>query len=112
MAHALLSRGAQGNHGGTGTEEAAAGLLPRVAGSVWCALALWLLVSNLFVPSYGFSRYETWAALLAGAAVLALMLGIPWLLDLTGPPAQIPVDPGHGIRSGLGGRVRSTDEIR
>lgn len=82
MAHALLSRGAQGNHGGTGTEEAAAGLLPRVAGSVWCALALWLLVSNLFVPSYGFSRYETWAALLAGAAVLALMLGIPWLLDL------------------------------
>ncbi|MGW9403884.1 hypothetical protein ACWGQ2_07935 [Arthrobacter sp. NPDC055585] len=82
MAHPALSRGAQRVRGAAGTGEQAAGLLPRAAGLVWCALVLWLLVSNLFVPSYGVSRYETWAAVLAGAAVLGLTLAVPWLLGL------------------------------
>ncbi|MBF4995154.1 hypothetical protein ITX31_13675 [Arthrobacter gandavensis] len=59
-----------------------AGLLPRSAGLFWCALVLWLLVSNLAVPSYGFSRYEAWAAALLGVLVLGVMLLVPWLLEL------------------------------
>jgi len=93
MAHAALSSNARGAGGAGGAGSAGraggarespgrAGLLPRVAGSIWCALVLWLLVSNLFAPSYGVFRYETWAAVLAGAAVLALTLAVPWLLEL------------------------------
>ncbi len=58
-----------------------AGLLPRFAGRFWCALVLWLLVSNLVIPSYGFSRYETWAAALLGVLVLGMTLFLPWLLE-------------------------------
>ena len=57
-----------------------AGLLPRIAGLAWCAVILWLLCSNLVLPSFGFSRYETWAAVLCGAAVLGLTVAFPWLL--------------------------------
>lgn len=67
---------------GSGTEPARAGLLPRAAGLLWCALVLWLLLSNLFVPSYGVFRYETGAAVLAALGVLALTLLVPWLLGL------------------------------
>ncbi|GAA1353409.1 hypothetical protein GCM10009636_17560 [Arthrobacter koreensis] len=58
-----------------------AGLLPRLAGGFWCALVLWLLVSNVVLPSYGFSRYETWAAALLGVLVLGMTLFFAWLLD-------------------------------
>lgn len=87
MAHAVLPRHGQGTGPDGGTfgragPGAAAGLVPRAAGALWCALVLWLLVSNLFAPSYGVFRYETWPAVLAGAAVLALSLAVPWLLNL------------------------------
>lgn len=67
---------------GTGHEAVPrkAGLLPRIAGLVWCGLILWLLCSNLVLPSYGFSRYETWAAVLCGVGVLGLTVAFPWLL--------------------------------
>ncbi|MFZ3453640.1 hypothetical protein [Arthrobacter sp. 7Tela_A1] len=70
----------QGPVGGSTPTTRAAGLLPRAAGLAWCALILWLVLSNLVVPSYGYSRYETWAAVLAGAAVLVAAAGCPWLL--------------------------------
>ncbi|MBD8043706.1 hypothetical protein H9638_07755 [Arthrobacter sp. Sa2BUA2] len=57
-----------------------AGLLPRIAGLAWCAVILWLLCSNLVLPSFGISRYETWAAVLGGAGVLGLTVAFPWLL--------------------------------
>ncbi|MER2134582.1 MAG: hypothetical protein ABS910_07865 [Arthrobacter sp.] len=87
MAYAALSRSGQGAGGagettGSAGPGAAAGLVPRAAGAIWCALVLWLLVSNLFAPSFGVFRYETWAAVLAGAAVLVLTLAVPWLLNL------------------------------
>lgn len=71
----------QGPVGGSRQTTRTAGLLPRFAGLLWCALILWLALSNLVVPSYGYSRYETWAAVLAGAAVLVLAAGYPWLLS-------------------------------
>jgi len=55
-------------------------LLPRIAGLVWCGLILWLLCSNLVLPSFGISRYETWAAVLCGVGVLGLAVAVPWLL--------------------------------
>lgn len=66
----------------TGTRSIRAGTLPRTAGLLWCVLVLWLLLSNLIVPSYGITRYETWAAVLAGTVVLALTLAVPRLLNL------------------------------
>ncbi|MBP3043167.1 hypothetical protein KKR91_09150 [Arthrobacter jiangjiafuii] len=46
------------------------------AGLVLCGVALWCLLGNLVDPHYGNSRYSTWWALAATAAVLALMAGL------------------------------------
>ena len=57
-----------------------AGTLPRVAGYLWCGVVLWLLASNLVVPSYGATRYETRTAVPAAAGILVLTIAVPWLL--------------------------------
>lgn len=84
MAHSVLPRAGRRNRGagfqGSTGPDMPAGLVPRVAGAAWCALVLWLLVSNILVPSYGVFRYDIWAALAAGAAVLVLTAAVPWLL--------------------------------
>lgn len=80
MGQAVTARRAPAHAGNGGEEQVSAGVLPRVGGYVWCAAILWLLGSNIVAPSFGSTRYQTLAALLAAAAILLLTLAVPWLL--------------------------------
>ncbi|OAE02329.1 hypothetical protein [Arthrobacter sp. OY3WO11] len=61
--------------------------LPTLAGLLLCALVLGALLINLVQPHYGVSRYNTGWTLAAAVAVLALMIGLYWLLLKAAPMA-------------------------